>query len=684
VSRAADVSTLHRLARRPLLLTLIVLATAACTWTQHTGRLEPAVVAPVVAEAPPAAGSEAEAPGALAVGSSGAQPSSEQVPIDPTDAVRGSSTAPVTIVAFLDLQCPFCARVQPTLARLEAEYGPERLRLVFKHLPLAFHDQARPAADVAQAVLSIGGPDAFFRYVATLYDRQSDLGTRLYSAAASELGIREATVRQRSEAPEIRAQVDAQIELATRIGVRGTPGFRINGATLSGAQPYETFKKLIESELAAARSAELAGVPKTQIYRTRVAKNFVLWPEPAADAIKPDPPDEKVYRVLIGRSPVLGPKDALVTVIEFQDLQCPFCKRVQPTLQQIRGRYPDDVRIVFKHNPLPFHPRAVPASQLAIEARAQKGEAGFWKAIDALFTSSPGLEDQQLLEIARQLGLNDARARRAIAKPTHPEIEADQNLAVDQMAHGTPHFFINGRRLVGSQPLEVFTSLIDSELEKAQKLVLDRKLPRSRVYDEIMKTAEPPPPPEQKTVAVPGPQQPSHGIAGAPVVIQMFSDFQCPFCKRAQPTLDALEKKFPGKLRFVWRDLPLPFHPQARPAARAAREAFAQRGAKGFWAMHDLLFENQGKTNGLDTAALEGYAQSVGLDMARFRAALVDGRHDAAIDADLATAQAADIHGTPSFVINGYYLSGAQPLGTFSRLVGRALAERRPARAAKK
>jgi protein-disulfide isomerase len=518
-----------------------------------------------------------------------------------------------------------------------------------------------------------------------LYGRQNELGPDLFASAASELGIPPQALRARAAAADIRAQVDAHIELAGRIGVQGTPGFRINGTMLSGAQPYEKFSEIVDAELAAAEQAERAGTPRAGIYAARVAANYRPPPAPTrSQTFTPEPDDDKVYRVLVGQSPTLGPKDALVTVVEFQDLQCPFCKRVQPTLQQIRERYPSDVRIVFKHNPLPFHPRALPAAWLAIEARAEKGDAVFWKAVESIFDASPQLEDEQLLKIAGQLGLNQARVKKAMARPAQAQIEQDQELAMDFQARGTPHFFINGRRLSGAQPLEKFTALIDVELEKARQLMIDKKLVRAKVYDEIMKTAEGPPEPERKTVALPGPGQPSRGPSNAPVVIQMFSDFQCPFCQRVQPTVQELEKKFPGRLRIVWRDLPLDFHPRARPAAAAAREAFAQKGASGFWAMHDLLFENQGKPDGLEVAALENYAQSLGLDVARFRAALEDNRHAAAIDADLAAARAADITGTPSFLINGYYVSGAQPLRSFSRLVERSMAERRaPKRAAK-
>jgi len=157
-------------------------------------------------------------------------------------------------------------------------------------------------------------------------------------------------------------------------------------------------------------------------------------------------------------------------------------------------------------------------------------------------------------------------------------------------------------------------------------------------------------------------------------VIHEFADFQCPFCARVEPTLSELEKAFPGKLRFVWHDYPLPFHEHARAAAIVAREARAQKGDAGFWKIHDLMFRNQSDEDALSPAKFVQYAGVLGLDVARLQAAQNDGRHDATLMHDQVIADAAQIRGTPAFLINGYFLSGAQPLSAFKRAVRYALA----------
>src|SRR5207253_8326783 len=130
-------------------------------------------------------------------------------------------------------------------------------------------------------------------------------------------------------------------------------------------------------------------------------------------------------------------------------------------------------------------------------------------------------------------------------------------------------------------------------------------------------------------------------------------------CERDEPTVAQEMKEYSGKVRVAWKDLPLPFHPNALPAAIAARAA----GEQGkFWEMHDKLFANQ---QTLDRGTYEKYAQELRLDMARFKAALDAEKHKSDIQADSAQASKLGANGTPAFFINGVELSGAQPFEAF-------------------
>jgi protein-disulfide isomerase len=173
-------------------------------------------------------------------------------------------------------------------------------------------------------------------------------------------------------------------------------------------------------------------------------------------------------------------------------------------------------------------------------------------------------------------------------------------------------------------------------------------------------------------VPVVSPRSPSKGPADAKVVLQIFSDFECPFCVRSAATLDAVAERYRGQLRVVWRNYPLPSHELARPAARAALEAFAQGGSDKFWKLHDWLYSPQAD---LSSAGLRRVAAQLSLDGARLEQAAKSGRYDRQIDADIAAGDAAGIEGTPAVFINDYYLMGARHAVEYGVVVSRALRE---------
>jgi protein-disulfide isomerase len=593
-----------------------------------------------------------------------------KVPIALDDATWGNRDALVTIVTFEDFQCPFCARVAPTIEKLEAEYGPDKLRVVFKNLPLPFHANARPAAEAAEGARALGGNAAFWKFAASAFADQKSLGADAYAKWAHDAGIDATAFADPARAKAWSAKIDRDLEVARKVGVDGTPAFFINGAMVSGAQPAEAFEQIITAAMSQASALVAKGTPQDQVYAKATEANYEAPKEEEADA-----PDTHVYRVPIGSSPVRGGKDAPVTIIELGDYQCPFCRRVEDTLGQLRGKYGDKVRFVWKDAPLPFHDRAEPAAELALEARAEKGDAGFWAAHDALFAAK-GLADADLEGIAHDLSLDVVKVKQAIAKQTHDKaIDADGEVADGFGASGTPHFFINGRRLVGSQPVEKFAAVIDEELAKAAALAA-KGVPAAGMYDALTKDGVGMAAPEKKASPALPKGAPSRGDAKAKVVVQEFADFECPFCKMAQESMDKLLAAYPGRVRVVWRNMPLTsIHPDAQLAAEASLEALAQKGTAGFWKMHTLLFANQRVDGGLQREALDGYAKQLGLDMKKWAAALDGHTHKDEVDVDVHAADAAGLQGAPAFFINGYFLDGAQPYKSFKRAVERALAE---------
>jgi protein-disulfide isomerase len=293
---------------------------------------------------------------------------------------------------------------------------------------------------------------------------------------------------------------------------------------------------------------------------------------------------------------------------------------------------------------------------------------------DDLFASQPNLEDEDLRPLVDAAGLDWNAVERAIQKDPSPKLEQSIELALDVSARGTPHFFINGVRLAGAQPLDKFEERIATALEAAQALT-SKGVPRAKVYETLIADGKIGPPPDRKEVPPPDSTTPFRGNPNAPVVIQIFSEFQCPFCRKVKPTLTEIEKEFGGRVKLVWRHLPLPFHKDAALAAEASQEVFAQKGSAAFWRYHDALFEAQ--ETGIGRDVLETLAAKQGVDMTRFTAALDSSKHKPKVDADIDIANDAGISGTPGFVINGYFVSGAQPAPAFRKVIRRALDDKK-------
>ena len=603
--------------------------------------------------------------------------SGSPIPIDSNDPVWGSRTAPVTIVQFSDFQCPYCSKVEATMDTIKKAYGADKVRIVWKNRPLGMHPQAKPAAEAAATVFAIKGNDAFWKFHGLAFQNQRELSDSSYEKWASQAGLAQADMAKFKAAlgqHKYQDKVAKDDALADKLNAGGTPAFFINGVRLPGAVPFEKFKQIIDAELAKAQ-AKIARdkIPSDKIYVAMSTENFKTAPkEEEEEGEKED--TKTVWKVPVGKSPSTWSDKALVTIIEFSDFQCPFCKRVEPTLKQIHDTYGDKVRLVWKHEPLPFHNRAEPAAQFTLEAMAQKGTKGFWDAHAKLFENQGKLEDADLEKYAGELGLSVDKVKAAIKEHKYKAlIDADQDVAEDFQAQGTPHFFVNGRRIVGAQPFEKFKPIIEEEIARANDL-LGKGVKHAELYDALVKDGKSPPPPEKKEVPL-APNAPTKGNANAKVTMQIFSDFQCPFCSRAEEIVNEVMKAYGDKIKVQWRNLPLPMHPDAPLAAEASMEAYKQKGSDGFWKMHGLLFQNQKTEGGLKREALEKYAAQIGLNVEKFKAALDSRTHQSAVEADKKAGNDAGITGTPAFVINGYYISGAVPFPKFRKVIDRALAE---------
>jgi len=197
--------------------------------------------------------------------------------------------------------------------------------------------------------------------------------------------------------------------------------------------------------------------------------------------------------------------------------------------------------------------------------------------------------------------------------------------------------------------------LKDQKSGELRKAYIDKLRGAAKV-----ETMLPPLLPPKVEVAAEGPAK---GEDKAPITIVEFSDFQCPFCGRAEETVKLVLDKYKGKVRLVYRDYPLPFHNMAQKASEAAHCA----GDQGkYWQMHEKLFANQ---TALTVPQLKDHAKGLGLDASKFDKCLDSGEKTKMVDASKKAGDEAGVNGTPAFFINGRLISGARPFENFKEII---------------
>jgi len=162
--------------------------------------------------------------------------------------------------------------------------------------------------------------------------------------------------------------------------------------------------------------------------------------------------------------PAFGPATAPITIVEFSDFQCPFCSRLLPTMEQVKQKYGDKVRIVFRQFPLNFHQFAQKAAEASLCANEQ---GKFWEMHDAMFSNQQDLGVEQLKAKAAGLGLNAEQFNACLDQGKFAsQVQADLDAGTKAGVNGTPAMFINGRFLSGAQPFAEVSKVIDDELQR--------------------------------------------------------------------------------------------------------------------------------------------------------------------------------------------------------------------------
>lgn len=172
---------------------------------------------------------------------------------------------------------------------------------------------------------------------------------------------------------------------------------------------------------------------------------------------------DQVYTIDVGNSPVNGNKNAPITIVQFTDLQCPFCARFYPPLKEVLNAYPDKVKIVLKNFPLSFHPNARPAAKLALAANMQ---GKYFEIIDLLLSNAADVSDAKVKEYAKTLNLNyDQLMKNLKANDSEFEKIITEDIALGEKVNveGTPTFYINGKK-TRSRDFNAYKAEIDQIL----------------------------------------------------------------------------------------------------------------------------------------------------------------------------------------------------------------------------
>jgi protein-disulfide isomerase len=642
--------------------------------------------------------SDSAEPGAAAPVADG-EGSEADTPLPVGDSpVQGSDSATITVIEFSNFQCGYCSRGAETMKQLVEKY-PKDVKVVFKHNPLPMHQQAKDAHRAAQAAHNQG---KFFEMKDWLFQNQKQFRAKdgefkeWTAGYAEELGLDVEKFKKDFDAEETNEAIENDLKLSSAVGVRGTPHFFVNGERVKGAKPIGEFDKIVKRQLKEAKELlKEDDVTRANLYQAMVKKNFdggpSEQPSQADNKKQPQKPEQLVEYVPVdGDDPVKGAKDDyLVTMVEFSSFQCPFCSKVRPTVKQIEEEYGDKVRIVFKQLPLGMQPQSKPAAQAALAAH-QQGK--FWEMHGLIFDKQKEMRSQGdnfkewSAGLAKQIGLNVDKFKKDYDSPAVvKQVEKDAQLASKIGARGTPNFWINGVNLRGAQPFPRFKQELDKQIKMAEKLKKEKNLSGDDLYKALVAAnkksagaqAKPSPKPQQKPDA-PSPSVDASKLAlgdaytkgpdDAPVTIVEFSDFQCPYCARGTQNLREAVSAYEGKVKIAFKHYPLPFHNEAKDAAKAAMAA----GEQGkFWEMHQALFDAQKQLK--QDGIFEELAGKLGLNMAKFKKDMQNPEYDKIIEADMKQGQGVGVRGTPAFFINGSRIVGAQPPAKFKQEIEKAL-----------
>lgn len=354
--------------------------------------------------------------------------------------------------------------------------------------------------------------------------------------------------------------------------------------------------------------------------------------------------------------PALGSAQSPVTIVEYADFHCIHCRRLSPRMKQLLFSYPSSVRWVF--HPFPIFGSPGGGSFVTHEAALCADEQKkFWEFHDRVF-KFPGIPTRADLDaIAAASGMDVPSFSKCLTEERYRE-KLNEFKAQGSAAgiRSTPTILINGKLYRGAKSFDFLQGAVEAVLQ-------GRELPDSdRPASSPSPSAARPEPREPERIVsfddLDG--KPARGAVEPRITIVEFSDFHCPFCRKAAGTLDRIHEEFGESLRHVSRHFPLSQH-RGADRTHAASECAHDQGK--FWEFRKHVFERDSVPVSDDDLAQ--VARDAGLSEKKFKACMESGNKERLVAADKAAGDRAGVRGTPAFFLNGVPLSGNVPYEEF-------------------
>jgi len=534
----------------------------------------------------------------------------------------GPVDAPVTMVLFSDFECPYSAEMFFTLKKLQKELGSQ-MHVIVKQSPIL---ETHPNAVLAHKAALAAGKQGKYQQMAELLfanQERQERGTVMNYARLLKMDV--ALFQHDLDSAAVAAALRKDMQESKGFAINQTPSMFINGRLYSGMLSEKTLGDIIKQ------------ASKTSV-ATTLAQQTVI---PEGENVEP----ALLVRMMTQPSAARGTSASPVTIVEFTDFQCPFCRAAVAPMEELMAKRGANVRWIFRSFPLSFHPDSELANEAALAAGAQ---GKFWEMHDLLFGNQQALKMADLRRYAQGLNLNMTAFDDALAKHRYAaQIAQDRVLGTEAGVDGTPTFFVNGQRMTGARSLVELNQIVDAVMQSPGSTV-----PGAVIAQAIPKA-------EHEAVV--------SGRANAPLELVWFTDVRSPLAERQKDLMLALVKRYEGQVRLVYKAFPVAAHEDGRLGSKALLAAHEQGM---FWEMFSALTQRRDVLKEKD---ILGLAKGAGLDMPAFTLAMNAEKTDIGVTADMDEATARGIQGAPVVFVNDQRIDGLQREDFYTAVIAKIL-----------